>query len=390
MTVNSGVIDTELVLADEKVVDMEDKFVLLDPDQSQFMTIMNKLPSVAATREKVNWLEDQYFPNLDILAASAASADTSIQVTNPSYFRVNDLIRVSDSGEMLQVTAVSSTTAAVNLAVTRSIGSVGAASSQTGVDLLIVGNVSAQGADYGTLKAMQRVLGFNYTQIQRHPFGFTNTDAAIATYGPGDPANELGKKAVEHKRAWENTAFWGARDFTAIANGSEGFAGGLREFISTNVHSSINGINLATMNTYLAEAYAHGSQNKVLFAAPLVAQVFSALLANNWVRAQPEDRVYGAKVSAWIDGAYGASTPVIVKREWSQFQKTANFYGTWAFLVDLDNVRRRPLRGTQLLRNRQGNGVDSVIHEYLTEQTFVVAQEKTHSILKGILATTAN
>ena len=127
----------------------------------------------------------------------------------------------------------------------------------------------------------------------------------------------------------------------------------------------------------------------MIFAAPLVASVFSTLLANNWVRAQPEDRVYGAKVSAWVNGAYGQATPVIVKREWSQFQKTGNFVGTWAFVVDMDYVSRRPLRGTQLLRNRQGNGVDAVIHEYLTEQTFKVSQEKCHSILKGITSASA-
>ena len=38
-TINSGIVDTEAVLADEKVVDMEPSFRLLDPDTSQFMTI---------------------------------------------------------------------------------------------------------------------------------------------------------------------------------------------------------------------------------------------------------------------------------------------------------------------------------------------------------------
>jgi hypothetical protein len=55
-------------------------------------------------------------------------------------------------------------------------------------------------------------------------------------------------------------------------------------------------------------------------------------------------------------------------------------------VLDLGYIKKRPLRdrGTRLLRNRQGNGVDSVVHEYLTEMSLEVAQEKTHGILKGI------
>ena len=49
----SGVVDTDAILADEKVVDMQNQFRLLDVDQSQFMTILNKLPSQQAIREKV-------------------------------------------------------------------------------------------------------------------------------------------------------------------------------------------------------------------------------------------------------------------------------------------------------------------------------------------------
>ena len=49
----SGVVDSDALLADEKVVDMQNKFRLLDVDEAQFMTILNKLPSQQAIREKV-------------------------------------------------------------------------------------------------------------------------------------------------------------------------------------------------------------------------------------------------------------------------------------------------------------------------------------------------
>lgn len=379
----SGVVDTDAVLADEKVVDMQNRFRLLDVDDNQFMTILNKLPSQETTREKVNWLEDQYFPNLSALAASATSAATSVTVTTGegAYFKTGDLVRFANSGEIAEVTGV--TTDSVGL--TRSIGSIAANTAQTGHQLVIVGNASAQGADYGTLKVTTRVLGYNYTGITRTAFGFTGTQTEIETYGPGDPANEIAKKAVEHKRFLENECWVGGRDYDSGA--SKGWMGGIvSEFIATNVTSAVGALSYTALDGALEDIFQYGTMNKVIFAAPTPAAALSRLLANNWVRAQPEDKVYGAKVNAFINGAYGASVPVIVKREWGKEVATDQGRGGWMVVLDLAYIKKRPLRNrnTRLLRNRQGNGVDSVIHEYLTEMSLEVAQEKTHGILKGI------
>lgn len=383
VAVASGVVDTDAVLADEKVVDMQNRFRLLDVDENQFMTILNKLPAQSAFAEKVNWLEDQYFPNLATLAASAASADTSLTVSTDegNYFKAGDLIRITNSGEIAEVTGITSDAIGVD----RSIGTIAANTAQTGVEVLIVGNVSAQGADYGTLKVTTRVLGYNYTQITRTPFGFTGTQVERETYGPGDPANEVAKKAVEHKRFLENSCWVGGRAYNTST--SKGWMGGVaHEFISTNVTSAVGTLSLTGLDTALEDIFQHGTMNKVIFAAPTPAAALSRLLATNWVRARPEDKVYGAKVNAFINGAYGASVPVVVKRDWGNETSSADGRGGWMVVLDLAYVKKRPLRNrnTRLLRNRQGNGVDSVIHEYLTEMSLEVAQEKTHGILKGI------
>ena len=379
----SGVVDTDAILADEKVVDMQNQFRLLDVDQSQFMTILNKLPSQQAIREKVNWLEDQYFPNLTTLAASATSAATSVSVATDTgvYFRVGDLARVGRSGEILEVTGITTD----SVGVTRSIGSIAAATAQSGEDVLIVGNVSAQGADYGTLKVTTRVLGYNYTQITRHPFGFTGTQTVIETYGPGDPANEIAKKLVEHKRALENSCFVGPRDYDSST--SKGWMGGvISEFIATNITSAVGTLSLTALDTALEDILQHGTQNKVIFVAPTPAGALSRLMNDDWVQAPPDTNVYGVKVNAFVNGAFGSQVPVIVKREWGNEQAANGQRGGWLVVLDMAYIKKRPLRdrGTRLLRNRQGNGVDSVVHEYLTEMSLEVAQEKCHGILKGI------
>ena len=48
-------ISTEEPLADEKVIYMDPKMRLLDPDATQYTTMVDKMPSRASSREKFNW-----------------------------------------------------------------------------------------------------------------------------------------------------------------------------------------------------------------------------------------------------------------------------------------------------------------------------------------------
>jgi hypothetical protein len=93
----------------------------------------------------------------------------------------------------------------------RRSGRVAFAAHTAGDQLLIVGNASAQGATLGTRKVTKRVAQFNYTMIQRNPYGFTRSLMASKLYGGPEPMKERKKKATEHKRAIEYTLFWGAR-----------------------------------------------------------------------------------------------------------------------------------------------------------------------------------
>jgi hypothetical protein len=383
---NTGVVDTEARLSSEKVVDMDPKIGLKETDNAQFMTILKKLPSVDATQVEVRWLEDQLFPNRTTLAASATSAATTFALATDTgaYVRVGDILYIEVSGEKAEVTAVS----ADAVTATRSIGGVVAASAQSGVGVVIVGNASAQGADTGTLKSTDRTLGFNYTQIFRHPFGFTGTDAEIALYGADDPEREAAKKRVEHKRAMENSIWVGGRELVSASPSSKGYMGGILEYLSTNVFAAFGALSLTGFDLRLQQILQDGDMNKVIFAAPTPARGLSHLFLSNWQQAENDDVVYGAKVSAWLNGAYGERIPVIVKREWGSHGTSGYGLGGAIFVIDLGNVKRRPManRDTRLLPNRQGNGEDKVVFDYLTEMSFELKNETTHGAFFGVTA----
>lgn len=178
----------------EQRFDIRESFYQLDPDDTQFTTLMMRLASRPAVNKKVYWFNDQYRPVLTALAASAASGDTAISVTTGqgTYLQAGDLVRNALTGEAMYVSGVTSD----SIGVSRGIGGVGAASSASGAQLLILSNASIEGASYGTSRIVKRTLDYNYTQIVRTPFSFTGTETSIDEFGGRNPEKEQVKKAV--------------------------------------------------------------------------------------------------------------------------------------------------------------------------------------------------
>ncbi len=394
LAIASNVTDTESNLADEHVVDMDPKIGMKQDDTAQFMTILNKLPSRSATQVKCNWLEDEYMPIQSTLASGSITAAGQVNISVASgegaYFRVNDVLYLEASGEKILITAINGDA----LTVTRSIGGVAATTATSGTGVLLVGNASPQGADTGTLKSTKRVLGYNYSEIFRNPAGFTGTEAEAELYGASDPAREIAKKAVEHRRLIEGALWVGGRDFTSVpstattSGASQGFMGGVSEFLTSNVFSTFGALSLSGFDVKIQQIMQQGSLEKVIFAAPTPAGALSRLAANNWVMADENVDVYGAKVNFFVSGAYGTRLPVIVKREWGAYGASGFGLGGAIFVLDLQRLSRRPFRNrdTRLLPNRQGNGEDRVVFDYLTETSFELKNESAHGVFWGVTA----
>jgi hypothetical protein len=359
---------------------MHDPIRMLDPDVSQFSTMLSdpRLPSEKAASYIVEWLEDRLMPRVLSLGASAASGDTAFTTgTNEGlYAKTGDIIRIPQTGEAVRVTSVTASA----LTVVRAVGSVSAASAASGAlgggTLLIVGGSNKQGGSLPTRLITQQTRAYNYTQITRNSYGFTRTAQQSNWYGGTTLLEwEREKKASEHKADIENTLFWGARSYTATS-GPQSTAGGLFEYISTNKTNAAGTWAKASAQTFFTTGLQYGSQNKVFFCAPLVAQVLSAYLADNWVRADVGTTLFGAHINSFISGAYGTDIPVIVKRQWgSQGTATSGQYNPpgVGFLVDLESVALAPMQTSVRLSE-----------EYLAEYSFICRQESHHSLVYGV------
>lgn len=380
-------VSTEEILADEKVIDMDPKMRLLDPDQTQFTTMTQRMPSRAATREKFNWLEEQYVLDVFSMAAYTAGAATITLTTaaDGNAIKAGDVLRNMRTGQACRVDSV----AAGVLTITWFNPPANAAGN-AGDKFLFVGSAHAQGAALPAPKYSQRVLGYNYTQIFRSSWSFTGTATAIELYGGREPAKEAARKAVEHKREIEHNGFFGFRNFINPGSGADptGMAGGLRDFIVTNVFPVGGELTSDFLDLSLATVLAKGSADKVIFTGTIGAYYISRFHRSGqgafWKPSR--ENVHGVKVDGFISGVFGTEIPVVVKKEWANYPTGANGYNGLMFVIDMSNVERRPLRDrdTKLLTARQNAGEDRVAAEYLTELGWTVAQEKTHGVFTGI------
>jgi hypothetical protein len=380
-------VSTDEIVADEKVVDMDPKIRLLDPDQTQFTTMTSRQGSRTATREKVNWLEEQYVNDVLTTTATYTSGGTSVTVSTQDATAVqpNDIFRNMRTGQPLRVSSVVVGTGVITVVPmgTNAAGNIGD-------KLLFVGTAYPQGATVGNPKYSARVLGFNYTQIFREPWSFTGTATAIELYGGGEPAKEAARKAVEFKRQIEHNGFFGARFYNAGAGGTEpqGGAGGLIEFIATNKQNVGGELTSDFLDLFLATVLAKGSSEKVIFTGTVGAYYISRFhRAGQGAFWKPSNEsVHGVKVDGFISGVFGYQLPVVVKKEWANYPSGANGYNGNMFVLDMTNIERRPLRDrdTKLFSSRQNPGEDRVLAEYLCEMSWTIAQERTHGMLTGI------
>ena len=378
----AGLVDDQDILQGERQIDMDPTISMLDPDTSQFTTMLMRVARKPAESTKVEWLEDELFPRLTSVASGGATNGANIVVAAGEgvYVRAGDVIRNAKTGVAVRVTSVATDT----LSVTNAIGRVAFAAHTAGDQLLITGNASAQGATLGTRKVTKRVAQYNYTMIQRNPYGFTRSLMASRLYGGPEPMKERKKKSIEHKRAIEYTLFWGTRALDVSGSEPNGMSGGLFEFITTNVKNAAGALTKTLLDTYMRDFLSHGTQNGVLFVSPVVSQAISGFLRDAWQPTETNTRLWGAKVDGFISGAFGNKVPIVVKRDWNDFSTANGQYGGWAFYVEMDGVTLRTLRNTELLRDRQANDADSYDEEYLTEFTLQVEHERKHGIITGV------
>lgn len=362
--------ETTLQNVDDHVRDMDAPVHELEPDAAPLNTLLERLGTVPARNPKVEWMEDEAMPRFTTLSASAAASATTYSVAD-NIFRVGDLVRFPSQGFAVVVTA----TASGSITVAK-VGPEPHASAASGSELFLVANAQAEGSTLREMKFPQIVTQYNYVQIVTDEFGVTGTEAATEHYSGPERARLQKKFGIEHSRKLDQVFWFGTRDIS----GTQRFCGGIKHFLATNVTVDADGtLAQSEWEAFLRTAFRYGSSRKVAFCSPRAISVIEGYARSNIRVVNDRAETFGIRMSQYVTGHGEVS---LVRVPWWQ---DSNVYNGYCFVIDMDSVKKRPLRQTRLQLNVHAPDYDGFKDRYLTESSLQVIHERRHALLTNIV-----
>ena len=329
----------------------------------------------------VQWLEDSSIPQNLTPSTSYTSGATSVVLTTGqgAWVNVNDIILDAATSELMLVTAVATDT----LTVTR--GYAGTTAAAIGSTDNFLNLRQSSGHATTSPPALQTVTSSksNFCQIRKTAVQVSKTLEAVKLFGGPQRAYQRVKKAQEHSIDWEHILLHGIKGSVTNTNNPVYMAGGLDNYIATNKLSVSGTLTEATFLDFMPQVFYHsvstGQKTKVLFAsAELINTINSWGLGKLQVTesARQASQTYGIDIKEYVHG-YGKLFVVYHPLLFAGWKG----YG---YIVDMDGIMLRPLRPTTLETNIQVPDADYYKDQYLTEGSFMVAEDVCHGIISGV------
>jgi hypothetical protein len=253
-------------------------------------------------------------------------------------------------------------------------------------ELIIIGSAQPEGDTSKPARTSNPAKTTSYTQIFRKPWESTETLIHSNTFiAPDDWSRQANKMGIEHKIDQEQAFLFGKAAVNTSGSQPRRTTGGIFQYISTNATDAGGALTEAELFTGLRGPFRYGNRTtKTLLASPLVVDVINGFPRGKLELMQSDnDMSYGLNVRRLVS-PHGNLNIV------THYGLTGSTYGGYAVIVDLSNIKRRPLansagsRDTHIRANIQAPDADTKKSEFLTEVGLVVAQEKSHGYIYGI------
>ena len=385
-TMVSGARNINSVPAARVVIDIADDIILWEPEATPLVTLTAGLRKKRkALQQQYQWIEKDPYPREVVVSGAVTAIATALNVAAGNGARVatNYVLLNRRTRENILVRTVATDALSV---VVRALG--GVVDAMVDGDILeFVGIAAEDGAGIGTLKSIQEVINYNYTQIFRTPFGFTGREANTEMYGGRDPVTEQKWQGIEHRKSIERAFFFGKRhSLTGPLGNPQTMTGGAEYYINSNVWDlGGNEPNERAFTEYLEYAmkygdggHAFGSGHKMLYASRRWVTVIEGWGKDRLRQTELGNSKVGMKVTQFVTthGIIDIMPVNIFDGE----------HAGYAFLIDPNHVRYAYHQGrdTKLLKDRQGNDIDGEQHEYFSDCGFQMELEGAHGLLKGL------
>lgn len=381
-TKNAAHFNTEGILIRE----VDDKLYQVSPSANPFQVFMRSLGAKTPTKStKCEWYKDQLMPISDAInnVAGYDAAALTFIVDHEEYFRAGQIFVVPRTGETMRVDSVNAGASTITVAA-RSWGGTAAAPLVDNDPILILGSAEQESGTVPTIKSVDLVNDYNYTQIFKTAYGASGTARAVAaaggTYGGDWFLNQRRNKAIEHQRAIELQMLFGEREENTGGSEPIRTMGGLRQFITENVVAVGGNLTEPVLKSWMRQLFTEGrgSEQRILLCAPLIAEAIS-FWAQDKVRVVVDTEKYGMSIKTYFTD-FGT---LVVRPHWLF---STGVYSGYAYAFDPSYIKLRPLPGrdTQVQYEVQAKGTDQLVDQYLTEISLEVAVPEVHGALTGV------
>ena len=361
------------------VVDMANEIAFLEPSATPLVVLSKRMNTKSCANPKFEWMDN----NLDVrwsangTTAAVATATTINLVTGGgAYFAAGDLVKVAATGEVIQVTSVSTDA----LTVVRSIGGTAAAEIVGAAKLLIIGNASMQGSGAPAEKVIGVTPFFNYTQIFKTAFSVTNTLEATKLYGMKELARLRKNNGIVHAKTMEYAFLFGEKAIDTAGAQPITYTGGILESLASNANNVSKTKASATESDLMGfceKVFTYGGDSRACLVSPDFLSWFVGLAGSKVQIIQADkDKTYGLDLSRYLT-PFGVLNfvmhPLLVQG-----------YAGHCIALATEDLYYRPLSGrdTKLQTNVQLPDEDGVRDMYITEAGMELRLPLKHGIFK--------
>lgn len=371
----TGARGTLNIAQQQREIDMSKSIALLEPNLNPLQVLTRKLDAVPTGSPKFSWLEDEGEARFDSFTAIAAAEATTVTVANGTKFAEHYVIQNTATQENMLVTGVAGNV----LTVERGKGGAAAAVA-AGQEILIIGVHQPEGDSSRPARSSNPAEVFNFTGITRTPFESTGTLLASSfQHNPADWPHQARKAGIEHGKDLEYEKLFGKKFEDNTGSQPRRGTGGVLSFIQTNQTDAAGGLTQAEFNIGMrAQGRYSGYKSKLGLGSPIAVSELNDFPLGKLTWEQSE-RTFGINIAQFV-------TPFGILNLVTHWLLEGARYGGYLIVLDMDEVKRRTLRGrdTHIRTNIQAPDVDGRKDEYLTEDGLEFGQERKHALFTGI------
>lgn len=388
MTLVNGQRTTENIGSVQRYIEIDKQILELDPEATPFTVITSRMNKRLTGDPEFSWVESERPTHFDSInhAGGYTNTEEELAVSTEELFKVNQLVAVPRTGEILRVKEVKGSS---KVKFERGAAGTAAAALTEKDPLFIIARVAEEGArSFEAVTANPAKIG-NNTQIFRTSIEESGTaGSSLNQTNPHDWVWQHKQKMREHLISIETAGLFGHK---GKITGPEGkpirTTGGLLSFYTANNQDMGGTMTESEFGSWVRTLTVHGSE-KTVFASSLALEVINNYGVGKLSLIQADnDKTYGLNITRYVGS--GGSVINFVKHPLLE----GAVWGGMMIAVDYKRSAPavRPLGGgpfgsrdTKVLPERQESDRDGKKDEILTETGFQFPQVKTGGVATGI------